>query len=111
MAQCIRFTCDSCGFSIEAWSDGNPFYIDENGKKVYAYHPNHDELSKCIANDVPHICLDCGNEVKIDSRLETKACPKCRSSKVVETYELSGVECPKCGEGRFKQDEGIVAIS
>ncbi|MCA9099443.1 MAG: hypothetical protein KDA36_13695 [Planctomycetaceae bacterium] len=111
MAECIRFVCDSCGFAIEAWSDGNPFYLDEEGKKVYAYHPNHDELVKCIANDVPHLCLDCGKEVKIDSRLEQKVCSKCKSARVAETYVLNGVECPKCREGRFNQDEGIVAIS
>lgn len=111
MAQCIRFVCSTCGFAIEAWSDGNPFYIDDDGKKKYAYHPNHHELSKCIANDVPHLCLDCGKQVKIDSRLEAKVCPKCRSVKVVETYELDGVECPKCRKGKFEQEEGIHAIS
>jgi len=84
MAECIRFTCDSCGFSIEAWSDGNPFYIDGKGKKVYAYHPS-DDRALCIANDVPHLCLACGKHVKIDSRMETKACTKCHSSNVAET--------------------------
>ena len=111
MAECIRFTCDSCDFSIEAWSDGNPFYVNEIGKKVYAYHPDHDELKKCIANDVPHLCLACGKQVKIDSRLETKACNNCRSSNVAETYRLEGVECPKCKKGHFRKQEGIVAIS
>lgn len=55
MAECFRFVCSGCGNSIEAWSDGNPFYIDEVGNKKYAYHPNHDELEKCIANDEPHL--------------------------------------------------------
>lgn len=111
MADRIQFTCDSCGFAIKAWSDGNPFYIDEEGKKVYAYHPEHDELEKCIANDVPHLCLDCGKEVKIDSRLEQQVCPKCKSTRVFDTYELEGVGCPKCREGRFNQEEGICGIS
>ena len=110
MAACIRFTCTSCGFSIDAWDEGNPFYIDETGKKVYAYHPS-EERSLCIANDESFLCLDCGKQVKIDSRLEQKACPKCKSSRVIDTYQLEGVECPKCRKGHFKQDEGIVAIS
>ena len=42
MAECVQFVCSDCGMSVEAWSDGNPFYIDETGSKKYAYHPNHD---------------------------------------------------------------------
>ena len=110
MAECIRFTCDSCGFSIDAWDDGNPFYVNHEGKKVYVYHPSSDRRF-AIANDVPHLCLACGKQVKIDSRLETKACTKCRSSNVVETYRLEGVECSKCKKGHFREQEGIVAIS
>ena len=26
--------------SIEAWDEGNPYYINEDGKKQYAYHPD-----------------------------------------------------------------------
>jgi hypothetical protein len=40
MAECIRFVCSGCRHSVDAWSDGNPFYIDESGNKQYAYHPN-----------------------------------------------------------------------
>ena len=40
MAECRRFVCSGCGRKIDAWSDGNPFYIDETGKKQYAYHPD-----------------------------------------------------------------------
>ena len=29
MAECLRFVCSGCGTSIEAWSDDNPFYIDD----------------------------------------------------------------------------------
>jgi hypothetical protein len=35
MAECRS---SGCGRKIDAWSDGNPFYIDETGKKQYAYH-------------------------------------------------------------------------
>ena len=110
MAACIRFTCTSCGFSIDAWDEGNPFYIDEKGKKVYVYHPSEDR-ALAIGNDEPHLCLDCGKEVKIDSRLEQKACPKCKSTRVVDTYELDGVECPNCKKGQFAQDRDYFCIS
>jgi hypothetical protein len=36
-----------------------PYDIDEVGANVYAYHPDHDELEKCIGNDEPHVCLSC----------------------------------------------------
>ncbi len=39
MAEGFRFVCDSCDRTIEAWSDGNPYYFDDDGKKQYAYHP------------------------------------------------------------------------
>jgi len=110
MAECIRFTCSSCGFSIEAWDEGDPFYLDENGNKVYVYHPSPDRIL-AIANDESFLCLDCGKQVKIDSRREQKACPKCKSTRVVDTYQLEGVECPKCRKGHFKQDEDYRVIS
>ncbi|MFO0820862.1 MAG: hypothetical protein U1A77_23140 [Pirellulales bacterium] len=111
MAECIRFVCSECEISITAWSDGNPFYIDEAGKKKYAYHPNHDELAKCIANDVPHYCLKCGAESKIDSRVADKKCRKCRSKKVVSTSSLEGVKCAKCKNGHFVIDKGFYCVS
>ena len=36
MAQAIRYVCGGCGHRTEAWSDGNPYYIDETGRKQYA---------------------------------------------------------------------------
>jgi predicted RNA-binding Zn-ribbon protein involved in translation (DUF1610 family) len=111
VAECIRFVCCGCGKAIEAWSEGDPFYIDEAGNKKYAYHPNHDELIKCIANDVPHLCLDCGSEVKIDSRLEAKNCPECGSTTVVDTFCLEDVKCPKCDDGKFILDSDFYCIS
>ena len=40
MAQGIRLVCENCGKSIEAWDDGNPYYLDRRGKKQYAWHPD-----------------------------------------------------------------------
>lgn len=111
MAECFRFICPGCGKSVEAWSDGNPFYLDEAGKKQYAYHPHHDELAKCIANDEPHLCLNCGSEVTIDSRQESKTCPECGSVNVVETVSLEGVKCPQCKDQNFIQDDDFHCIS
>jgi len=111
MAECIRFVCSSCNYSIKAWSDGNSFYIDSNGKKKYAYHPDWNELALCIANDVPHLCLACGKEVKIDSRLESAHCPKCKSDKVVDCFQLDSIKCPKCDKGSFNRDESFDSIS
>lgn len=111
MAECIRFICSSCGHSIDAWSDGNPFYIDETGNKVYAYHPNHEELRKCIANDVPHFCLQCGTESNIDSRLDDKVCSQCGAENLVDTFHLVGVKCPKCENGHFEKDNDLHCIS
>ena len=48
MAQGFCFVCDKCDHAIVAWDDGNPYYIDDDGKKKYAYHPNHELLERCI---------------------------------------------------------------
>ena len=32
------------------------------GTREYAYHPNHEELSRCIGNDNRFVCLSCGNQ-------------------------------------------------
>ncbi len=55
MAQGLRYVCGGCGHVIEAWSDGNPYFIDETGAKQYAHHPDHERLAWCIGNDSPHI--------------------------------------------------------
>jgi hypothetical protein len=51
MAEGRRFVCDECGDSVEAWSDGNPYFVTEDGRKQYAYHPDHEALRKCSGND------------------------------------------------------------
>jgi len=105
MAECVQFVCSNCGNSIEAWSDGNPFYVDADGKKIYAHHPNHDELAKCIANDVPHLCLEYGTESKIDSRIDPQVCPHCSSESIVDSFNLNGVDCPKCKKRAYRHGQ------
>jgi len=68
MAEAVRYLCDYCSKAVKAWSDGNPYYIDETGNKRYAYHPDQGGMSKCIGNDSPYLCLACGAEFSVDSR-------------------------------------------
>ncbi len=44
MAEGTRFICRTCRYSVESWSDGNPYLLDERGQKQYAYHPDHERL-------------------------------------------------------------------
>lgn len=93
--------CDNCSHQISRWSDGNPYYLNLEGKKVYAYHPNHDELDKCIGNDSPGICLACSNEFMIDSLSPLNCCPKCESSSIIKLFDIYNKKCPFCHEGKF----------
>jgi DNA-directed RNA polymerase subunit RPC12/RpoP len=111
MAEAKRFVCSACSQTIVAWSDGNPYYIDDAGLKQYAYHPHHERLARCIGNDLPHLCLDCGEEVKVDSRAPSAECPKCSGSQMVGSFHLEGQRCPFCKGGVFARDPEFFAIS
>jgi len=104
MAEGLRFVCGSCGKTIEAWSDGTPYYIDARGKKRYAYHPDHEHLALCIGNDTPHLCLACGKEFMVDSRSPISRCPTCGSPDIADTFHLDGKTCPTCRKGTFGID-------
>jgi hypothetical protein len=110
MAQCFRFVCGHCSDTIEAWSDGNPYFLDAHGNKQYAYHPRA-ELALCIGNDSPHLCLECGEELKVDSRAPTDHCVSCASKNIVHLYALAGKRCPKCKLGIYAIDPDFFAIS
>ncbi len=101
MAEGFTFQCDKCELEIVAWTDGNPYFRRPNGKKQYAYHPNID-FEKIEGNDVPHLCLECGKLFNVDSNKPSDKCPKCRSTKIVETVELKKKKCPNCHEGTFR---------
>ena len=109
MARGFRFVCGGCDHRIVAWDDGNPYYIDDDGKKKYAHHPNHELLERCIGNDAEHLCLSCKKEFMVDSEAPITTCPKCKSSEIVDTMELEGKSCPYCKEGVFHR--GLGAIS
>lgn len=111
MAEAFRFVCCECSKSITAWSDGNPYYLDEEGDKQYAYHPNHELLELCIGNDKPHLCLMCGEEFKVDSRAPVSHCLACSSSSICDTFHLEGESCPYCKKGYFRADPNFFIIS
>lgn len=111
MAEGVRFVCGSCSTMVEAWSDGNPYYLDPSGAKVYAYHPDHEALEKCVGNDAPHLCLACGAEGLVDTRAPSDRCTECGSAQLVDAFELDGRACPACGDGTFARDPEFYAIS
>ncbi len=109
MAQEFEFECNKCQHIIGAWDDGNPYYINDAGKKKYAYHPDR-EAYLCIGNDTPHLCLSCGKEFMVDSLKEpVTACPKCEASTIVDMTELHGKPCPYCKEGVFEGRPGAIS--
>lgn len=111
MAQAVRYVCGGCGKAVEAWTDGNPYYIDDDGSKRYAYHPDHDSLARCIGNDSPHLCLSCGREFPVDSREQAPACPDCAAGYIAPTYQLGGRGCPSCKAGEFDANPDFFCVS
>lgn len=110
MAYSIVFVCDNCAKDIEAWDDGNPYFLDSRGEKQYAHHPDPDR-DRCIGNDMPHLCSSCGHEFDSDSLAPSEHCPACASPKIVETWNLANVACPFCKHGHFRQDRDRYSIS
>ncbi|MDB4338507.1 hypothetical protein OAA19_00200 [Rubripirellula sp.] len=111
MAMEIENICDKCDHSIQAWSDGNPYYLDLQGKKQYAYHPDHFNLDRCIGNDSEHLCLNCAAKLVLDSRKPIKACPECKSGDFQDTYQLEGKRCPFCKDGTFRINPDHICVS
>lgn len=111
MAMGARFVCPHCTRAVKAWSDGNPYYLDEHGNKQYAYHPDHENLARCIGNDVPHLCLSCGSEAKVDSRDPNEDCPGCGAADLVATWDLERRLCPYCKVGKFSRDTDFNPVS
>lgn len=110
MALGLLFICDKCKYTIEAWDEGNPYCIDEAGKKYYIYHPA-PERSQCIGIDIPSICLDCGEIFENDSRNSTDKCPSCKSHNIIDIFSLDNQPCPYCKKGAFFRDPDNYKIS
>jgi len=111
MAEGKVFTCNQCNKTIESWSDGNPYYLDQAGKKKYAYHPDHKKLSQCIGNDSPTICLSCATEFMNDSESPITHCPQCHSQNITSTFQLANKICPYCNKGHFLLDQNRAMLS
>ncbi|MBI4881372.1 MAG: hypothetical protein HY812_17180 [Planctomycetes bacterium] len=105
------FVCGNCGHAIEAWDEGNPYWIDEAGAKHYAYHPDMQGVDRCVGNDSPHLCLACGRDFMSDSRAPSSACPSCGAEDIVATWMLDGRPCPYCKKGTFGADPDRYMIS
>ncbi len=110
MAQARLFVCGNCEHAIQAWDEGNPYWIDEAGAKQYAYHPDPERMN-CTGNDSPHLCLGCGHEFKSDSEAPSTACPSCGAENIVDTWNLEGHPCPFCKKGSFHVDPRYRCIS
>ncbi len=111
MSEGIHFVCNGCSRAIMAWSDGNPYELDEQGSKQYAYHPDHERLALCVGNDSPHLCLGCGFEFNVDSQAPIEACPTCGSAEIADFCELLDKNCPDCKVGQFAIDPDGSCIS
>ena len=92
MAEGIKYVCGKCRHTIEAWSDGNPYYIDDHGGRQYAYHPDHERLARCIGNDVPNLCLSGmqGREHRRDIRACRTSLSLLQSRHIRPRSELAG---------------------
>jgi hypothetical protein len=105
------FNCINFAQSISSKDDGNPCYFDELGVKRYAYHPDHENLSRCVDIDSPHLCLGCGACFLMDSKVKRNRCPECKSPKVKSQFTLEECVCPYSKKRIFLISFGWVVIS
>jgi DNA-directed RNA polymerase subunit RPC12/RpoP len=110
MAEGRVYKCSACAHAIEAWDDGNPYYLDERGEKRYAHHPSPERV-RCTGNDTPVLCLGCGAEALRDSAAPIARCPRCAARGLVATWRLEGRTCPYCKAGTFATDPDSLMIS
>jgi hypothetical protein len=131
MAACYEFTCDRCGFSVEAWDDGNPYIEYPKGKRHHFYHPGEvdqikeiarkivgheptrqecdDILKKYAGNESDFICRSCLKIDQYDERKDPLVCKHCGGESIERTSDLAGKKCLKC-DGIFSEGE-FTAIS
>ena len=103
MAQSIYIGCTHCDIEFEIWSDRNAYYLNENGEKVYVYHPSND-IALATGYDQDHLCMSCGEVFPIDSKDPIDKCPKCSSTNLQEMdqFDLLEKDCPYCKKGTFE---------
>ena len=123
MASQTIFTCVKCGFSVEAWDDGNPYIEAPDGQRFHFYHPSadgqiekivsgilghaatqveiHEMLQNQAGNESDYLCLDCGKMSMHDPKKDKRSCANCGSKKLADVNRLGGRPCPSCKEGQF----------
>lgn len=133
MAMGQEYRCDKCGFSVTAWEDGNPYVLDNDGKRNFFYHPGEQGkidtviLKDCgrvlqgtereeylkgrFGNEGEYLCADCGHVSRIDEKVDEFVCESCGKPKLTDVCRLEGKTCPKCGAGKFRFDPDSVMIS
>jgi len=134
MAQCTKFTCDRCGFSVDWWDDGNWYLEWPMGMRHYLYHPRDISETERIMNliygrsptrDEPSYArltpsyeghtlyggneseflrLSCAVVSRIDPKRDPMKCKKCGASSLRAVRGLAKTECPRCRQGSF--DDG-----
>jgi DNA-directed RNA polymerase subunit RPC12/RpoP len=110
MAAGRTLRCSACAHAVVAWDDGNPYYVDAFGEKVYAHHPS-PERERCTENEVPVLCLGCGAEAVRDTAAPIVRCPACGARKLVAVWRLEGRRCPHCRLGSFAMDPESFIVS
>jgi DNA-directed RNA polymerase subunit RPC12/RpoP len=103
--------CGTGQKDAEAWSDGSPNHIDDNGRKQYAHHPDHERLDRCSGNDTLYLCLKCGDEFVVDSRAPVDHRPACGAADIVDVRGPDGRQCPSCKAGVVTVDSTSFLIS
>ena len=117
MASQLIFSCP-CGFSLDAWSDGNPYIIElekiqfgsatSSNRKEYVYHPD-SKVNEALGNDVPSICLAYCHLFESDTLDPRTCCMKCKSEKIIPCFDLAGKVCPKCGDLPLQVEGGAIS--
>lgn len=124
MAMSTIYTCDKCGFKVDAWDDGNPYVEHPKGKRKYFYHPNDEDIPLLrplmeipeesspeevdallyyhVGNAPDHLCCSCAEISQVDPEVDKLVCQHCGSDKVIDLMKMAGKKCPKCS-GHFDQ--------
>jgi hypothetical protein len=125
MAQCTKFICDQCGFSVDWCDDGNRYLEWPPGIRNYLYHPadipeterimnliygrspSQDEYKRAFqlygGNESEFLCLSCAEVNRIDSKRDPMKCKKCGASSLREVSGLAKTECPKVPGRAFRR--------
>lgn len=131
MAMSLIFTCDQCGFSLEAWDDGNPYILNSKDERVYFYHPGGEDVMEEVVAEIlgpiytdeardeilatrtgnasDHICLKCAEQFKHDPKRDKPGCPHCGHTEIKDLFLMGEQPCPKCTGTLSKGEMGGIS--